>query len=129
MVLLEVTEHFNWPLADFDGPWAAVYTTANDSPWTVSVYDMRTGRVRFEDQAIGQVDTIALAPDGAIAWIEDNGDEVMKPSETVFRVREHNHFGTFTLDRGPAIAPSSLVRRGATVRWRDGASQRSGPLR
>jgi hypothetical protein len=128
VVRLEVTEHFSWPIAVFARNWGALYSTANDAPWAVTVYDMRTGRTRFEDNDIGKVDRIVLAPDGAVAWVDDNS-ETDAPQPTVFRVLEHNRYGTFTLDRSPTIAPSTLQRSGSTVRWRDGLGRRSAPLR
>jgi tricorn protease-like protein len=100
VVQLEVTEHFNWPHAAFVGRWCALYSTGNEAPWAVTVYDMRTGRVAFEDNDIGKVDAIVLAPDGAVAWVEDDSLEVETPAEPSsrvrWRVREHNRYGTFT---------------------------------
>lgn len=133
VVQLEVTEHFNWPHVAFVGRWSALYSTGNEAPWAVTVYDMSTGGVAFEDDQIGKVDAIVLAPDGAVAWVEDDSLEVETPAEPSsqvrWRVREHNRYGTFTLDRSAKIAASSLTRSGATVRWRDGHTLRSAPLR
>ena len=61
VVRLEATEHFNWPIASFTRYWAAVYSTGNEDPWAVTLYDMRSGKVRYEDNTIGKVDQIVLA--------------------------------------------------------------------
>jgi hypothetical protein len=129
VVRLEATEHFNWPIASFTRYWAAVYSTGNEDPWAVTLYDMRSGKVRYEDNTIGKVDQIVLANDGALAWLQDSSLEAATPQQTTYQVVKHDRNGTALLDSSHAIKLGSLSLRGTTVRWRDGGALRTQALR
>lgn len=128
-VELDVTEHFEWPGAAFEGPWAALYSTADSAPAALTLYDMRTGRVRFNRSTVNEVVAITIAPDGAIAWIEDQEGFQEPVPQSLYCLREHNHYGTFQLDCSTTMSIGSLRRGGTTLHWRDGSTSRSAPLR
>jgi hypothetical protein len=72
------------------------------------------------------VSAIALASDGAVAWISV-GASIVSQRRTI-EVHALDRGGVRRLDAGSAIAPAVLELRGSVLRWRHGGEWRSARL-
>jgi hypothetical protein len=104
---------------------------------TLKIYDLQTGkRVRALDAFVdaGEVDeylsVLKLSPTGAAVWLA--GAYAVYPEEEADPARQLRAVdadGVRLLDSGAGIAAKSIVLRGPTVSWRNGAETRTATLR
>jgi hypothetical protein len=110
----------------YQGPAGGTYAV-------VRVMDLRTGRLRFDDQASdakdfdaqGKVTDLELKPNGSVAWITRTGFESSSPRE----VRRNDSTGKRTLDTGSDIAAYSLALSDSRLYWSKGGNALSATLR
>ncbi len=134
---LSTTEHFEYPLVRFAGPYVAYMPTIEAVPGNVSVLNMSTGRAHeyesaqpIEGATCAEVTSLALKGDGAVAWIATNflsPNCEPRPGATI-EVRAHDRHGLRVLDTGTVIGLKSLRLSRSTVTWKDGGATRSATL-
>jgi hypothetical protein len=134
---LSTTEHYEYPLVRFAGPYVAFEPKIEAVPGDVGVMNMRTGRrhtyaaVRpIENKICAEVDSLVLKPDGAVAWIGTNflSPLCSHPPGPAIEVRAHDRGGLRVLDSGVTIAARSLRLSGSLLRWKHGGHIRTATL-
>jgi hypothetical protein len=130
------------------GPVVA-YEQHNESrdraEWFVLVRDLRTGKIVRKLPTgtplkpeptyigVGQVMSVVVKPDGAVAWItEDDERSVGLPGTHGFRVYHEveaaDRNGTRVLAAGFRIKGSSLRLTRSTLHWRNGGKEETATL-
>ena len=109
-------------------------TQAND---TLYVYDVKTGHIKVQEQAVPPVNTststlissIVVKANGSVAWI---GGEQTGPGQVDYQVQTDDSTGTgpVTVDHGDDIAPESLGKAsdGLSIYWMRGGVAKNAPL-
>lgn len=145
---LSTTEHWEYEMVRFAGPYVAFVGIAEAANTEVGVMNMRTGRVRDfrEDEEVApvklqpsqcpsavpncsavcpQVDSLVLKSDGAVAWIAVNFPPPTSSSgfcgnevPPITEVRRHDRRGLRVIGTGSGIVASSLRLSGSTLTWR-----------
>jgi hypothetical protein len=134
---LSTTEHYEYPLVRFAGPYVAFEPTIEAVPGDVGVMNMSTGRRHdyaaarpIENGICAEVDSLVLKPDGAVAWIGTNflSPLCTHPPGPAIEVRAHDRRGLRVLDSAVTIAPRSLRLAGSLLRWKHGGLVRTATL-
>ena len=77
-------------------------------------------------ESFSSVTALVVTSAGSAAWIASRSGIGQTGT---YEVHRSDRAGAVLLDSGPAIAPSSLERRGSTVTWTNSGRVRSAPLR
>jgi hypothetical protein len=112
------------------GPFAAVADQYTDPAGTtdhasIAVRDLRSGLRSFRttiapDNASARVTDLLLAPNGHLAWIEQQTQftpAAPSTGERTFAVHAAGAGQLLLLDSGPDVQPGSLARAGKTLYW------------
>lgn len=136
--LLSTSEHFEYELVHFAGPYVAYVQNIEAVDDDVGVTNMSTGHTSIfqelvrpiEHAVCAKAESLVLKPDGAVAWIATNflAEGCEHPPTGVVEVRAHDKHGLRTIEASATIAPKSLCLTGSTLRWMNGALARTATL-
>jgi hypothetical protein len=134
---LSSTEHYEYTLVRFAGPYVAYVPKIEATTGDVGVMNMNSGR-RHSYQIVRPIahgicpeaGSLVLKADGAVAWIATNflGAGCTHPPGPAIEVRAHDSRGLRVLDSGTSIVPTSLHLSGSVLRWRHGGHTRTATL-
>jgi hypothetical protein len=134
---LSSTEHYEYTLVRFAGPYVAYVPKVEATTRDVGVLNMNTGRrhsyqiVRpIANEICPEAGSLVLKADGAVAWIATNfvGAGCTRPPGPAIEVRAHDRRGLRVLDSGTGVVPTSLHLSGSALRWVDGGHTRTATL-
>lgn len=135
---LSTTEHYQYRLVRFAGPYVAFVQNIAAGDDHVGVMNLSTGRLRnFRiASAVGNsicpgVEALVLKADGAIAWIGTNflpAFACTNPPAPVIEVRRRDRRGLRILDSNGTIALHSLQLTGSTLKWVDAGQAKTASL-
>jgi hypothetical protein len=135
---LSTTEHYEYRLVRFAGPYVAFVQNIEAGDDHIGDMNLRTGRLHNYTIAspVGNsicpgVEALVLKPDGAVAWIGTNflpTFSCVNPPAPVIEVRRHDRRGLGVLDSNSTIALHSLRLTGSVLRWKDAGQPRTSSL-
>jgi hypothetical protein len=135
---LSSTEHFEYRLVRFAGPYVAFVQNIEGGDDHIGDLNLRTGRLRnfriaspVGNSICPGAEALVLKPDGAIAWIGTNflpAFSCSNPPAPVIEVRRRDRRGLRILDSSGTIALHSLRLTGSTLKWVDAGQTKTSSL-
>jgi hypothetical protein len=134
---LSTTEHYDYRLVHFAGPYVAFVQNIEANDDHVGVMNMGTGTLHnytlvtpIMNQVCPQATSLVLKSDGAVAWIATNflGSGCSNPPGPAIEVRRHDSRGLRVVASSTGIVPTSLRLKHSTITWVDAGTHHSASL-